>query len=272
MNHRNISLGGFGLGFKNYFRAFSFIFNHGLAWVFLIPLAISMVLYFSGFTFIEWASGWINDTVDAWLASNPESWISKITPSFLSGLIKVLLHLLFFLLFSMYSGYLVLIFLSPLFAWLSEKTDEIETGRKYPFHFSQFLKDIWRGITIALRNMFYQTLIFLLVLIASFLPVISFVTAPVGVIILFVVSSYFYGFVYMDYNCERHLFNTRESVNLIRKYKGMAIANGALFFNHLNIPFCGVFLSTFASIVAVVGATLAMNEISEFNNPVSKNK
>ena len=76
----------------------------------------------------------------------------------------------------------------------------------------------------------------------------------------------------MDYNCERHLFNTRESVNLIRKYKGMAIANGALFSITLYIPFCGVFLSTFASIVAVVGATLAMNEISEFNNPVSKNK
>ncbi len=270
MKENNITWGGFGLGIRNYFKAFSFIIHNRLTWVFIIPLIISLILYFSGFTLIEWASDLIIEPVNQWFVSNPQSFISKLTPSFLRGLIKVFFHLMFFLIFAMYSGYLVLIFLSPLYAWLSEKVEEIETGNKYPFHFQQFMKDIWRGIVLALRNMMYQTLIFLLVVVASFLPVIGFVLTPLAVIILFIVSSYFYGFAYLDYNCERHNYDSKRSILLIRKYKGLAIANGALFSITLYIPFCGVFLSTFASIIAVVGASLAMNQLPEFINTEDK--
>lgn len=263
-NNNKLPLAGFGLGLTRFFEAIGFIFKNKLAWVFLIPITLSLIFYITGFTFIGWVSDLVNQYIANWSQTNSETWLAQHIPSFLSGLIKILLHITFFLLFAMYSGYLILIFLSPLFAWLSEKTDEIQTGRKYPFNFKQFMSDIWRGIGIALRNMFLQTSLFILVFIASFIPVLNFITAPLGIVVMFLISSYFYGFAYMDYNCERNRLSAKESVFLIRKYKGLAIANGALFSITLYIPFIGVFLSTFASIIAVVGATLAMNELPEF--------
>ena len=46
---------------------------------------------------------------------------------------------------------------SPVFAYLSEKTDSILQDKEYPFSFRQLLKDMVRGIQIAIRNALWQT-------------------------------------------------------------------------------------------------------------------
>ena len=158
--------------------------------------------------------------------------------------------------------------MSPVFAMLSEKTDKITTGKEYPFNGEQFMRDIVRGILIALRNMSIELAITLGVLLLSFIPVIGILFSLVGSVFLFFVSAYFYGFSFMDYTFERKRLNISQSVRFSRRYRGLAIANGGLFALFLIIPFCGVILAPFFSIFSVVGATLAYNELEKNNETI----
>lgn len=204
--------------------------------------------------------------IDGWLEGKGESAFMQKLPGILAWIAKFLIQVLFFFVFAYFSGYIILIILSPLFAWLSERTDQILNKTDYPFEWGQFVKDIWRGIVIALRNLLFEVGVTILVLIATLIPVINVVSGPIAAIFLFLVSSYFYGFSYMDYTNERKRLKVTDSILLIRKYKGMAIATGSLFAFTLLIPFCGVMLSGFTAIIATVGATMAMNEIPEIKD------
>ncbi len=254
---------GFSTGFKSFFKAIPFIFNNRLWWTFLIPLIINIIMYFGGFMLMDFLANLSNHSIDQWFTHAGNSRFMEMLPGILEWLVKFLMQVLFFFVFVYFSGYIILIILSPLFAWISERTDQILNQTDFPFSMGQFFEDIWRGIRIALRNMVYQTGITILVLIATLLPVINIVSGPVAAVFLFFVSAYFYGFSYMDYTSERRRLKVRESINLMRKYRGMAIANGLLFSLTLFIPFCGIMLAGFTAIVSTVGATLAMNEIPE---------
>jgi CysZ protein len=160
--------------------------------------------------------------------------------------------------FAYWGGYITLIALSPLLAYLSERTEEIVSGKKYPFNTAQFIWGIARGIVIALRNLFIETCWMILLFILGFIPVIGWL----GAIVLFIISAYFYGFSFLDYTSERRRMKIGESIRFVRKYKWLAVTNGSVFSLFLLIPFCGVLLSGFAAIVAVVAATLAVSKIS----------
>lgn len=260
------SLKGFSLGFRNFFKAISFIFKNNLWWTFLIPLALNIILYFVGFSITDAFGDWFSNKIDSWISIDSDSKFMHALPGILAGLAKFIMQIVYFFVFAFFSGYIILIILSPLFAWLSEKTDNILNNNDYPFNFKQFIFDIWRGILIATRNLFYEIGVTLLILIATLIPFIGQIISPFTVVFYFLISSYFYGFSYMDYTNERKRLKVKESISLVRKYKGLAIANGALFSFSLMIPFCGVLLAGFTAIIATVGATLAMNEIPEIKD------
>jgi len=184
--------------------------------------------------------------IDRWLNQQKSGILSFF---FLMGEIMVRLILVLFY-FSLFK-YLFLIIGSPLFAYLSEKTESIMEGRDFPFSFSQLLRDIFRGIRLALRNVLWQTVFTVSILILSFFPVIGWVTP---VIMLFV-ECYYYGFSMLDYSCERHQLSPSESIEYITKHKGLAIGNGMVFFLMHLIPFAGWML---APAYAVVAATISM--------------
>jgi CysZ protein len=165
------------------------------------------------------------------------------------GGIMLRIILLFFY-FSLFK-YLFLIIGSPLFAYLSEKTEALLEGKDYPFNFRQLLKDIVRGIRLALRNSLWQTVYTISILILSLFPVIGWITP---VIALFI-ECYYYGFSMLDYSCERHKLSPSESVAFIGKHRGLAIANGLLFYVMHIIPVLGWIL---APTYAVVAATLSL--------------
>ncbi len=247
------------LGFRTFSSAVSFIFSKGLWWAFIFPVVLNALLFIAG-----------NELSDS-LSSDFEEWIIGITglkdadfflSEFLSGflgwLIWAVIKVLFFIVFVTFGGYLILILLSPLFAYLSERTEEIISGKRYPFNPNQMMRDVVRGVIIALRNLIIGTAWLVLLFIVGFIPVIGWV-AP---LVLFVISAYFYGFSFIDYTSERRKMKIGESIDFVRKYKGLAIANGTIFSLFIIIPFCGTMLSGFAAIVSVVAATLAVNEIS----------
>jgi len=148
--------------------------------------------------------------------------------------------------------FLFLIIGSPVFAYLSEKTESIIENKEFPFSFKQLLSDINRAIKIALRNMLWQSVYVITVLILSFIPLIGWV-APV---ILLFVECYYLGFSMLDYSSERNKMTAQQSIDFIGNHKGLAIGNGIVFYLLHLLPVIGWLLAPSYSVVA---ATLSLH-------------
>lgn len=248
----------FGIGLSAYGKALEIIFSKGLWWFFIFPILLNVLFFFGGFAVIdmltEYTTDWAYNLVNN---DNATYWGAEFVQGVLSGFIWVVFKILFFFVFAYLGGYIVIIFMSPVFSILSEKTEKILTGKKYPFDADQLMRDIARGVLIAFRNLFIEILFIVGVFILSFIPVIG----QLGAIFLFFVSSYFYGFSFMDYTIERQRYSISQSVDFIRKHKGIAVANGVLFSVFMLIPFCGYTLAGFVSIISVVAATISTHKV-----------
>lgn len=211
-----------------------------------------MLLFVTGMYFFVKSSngavGYLNDIIgiDRWLQQQKSPFLSFI---FMMGGIMVRLILLLFY-FSLFK-YLFLIIGSPLFAYLSEKTEAILEGKDFPFNFSQLLKDIMRGVKLAIRNGLWQTVYTISILILSFIPVVGWVTPVFSLLI----ECYYYGFSMLDYSCERHKLSPSQSIEFIAKHKGLAMGNGMVFYLMHAFPIIGWIL---APAYAVVAATLSL--------------
>ena len=240
------------IAIQSYFRAHQFISKHRLwKWI-LIPGILYMILFIVGMFFF-WES---SDTavtylsrrvgIDRWLHQQKSGILSFF---FLMGEIMVRLILVLFY-FSLFK-YLFLIVGSPLFAYLSEKTESIIEGKDYPFNFKQLLIDVVRGVKLALRNTLWQTVYTVSLLILSFFPVVGWITPVITVFI----ECYYYGFSMLDYSCERHKLSPSESITYIGNHKGLAIGNGMVFYMMHLVPILGWVL---APSYAVVAATISL--------------
>lgn len=257
------------LGFKTYGQVFNYLFNKKLWWFLIFPLVINIFLFFGGNALIGNGIEYLKNIVIEWTAIEEATFAgSQFLAKAMKFSITLLVRFLFFILFVFFGGYIVLIILSPILAYLSEKTEKIHTGNDYPFSFSQFLKDIGRGIVIAIRNLFVELMLIAGLLILTLIPVLGWIVGILSPIILFFISSYFYGFSYMDYSLERRKYNVRKSVRTMRKYKYLAISNGSIFAASLVIPLCGVSIASFVAIGSVIAGSLAIDEIlkTEVNN------
>ena len=184
------------------------------------------------------------------LRSYAQEMHSRIIGFFITigGIILWLILMLFY--FSLFK-YLWLIVGSPIFAYLSEKTEAIIEGKDYPFSWKQLLTDILRGIRIAIRNTLWQTVYTVSILLLSLIPVVGWVT-PVFALLI---ECYYYGFSMLDYSCERNKLSVSQSINFIGSRKGLAIGNGMLFYLMHLVPVIGWI---FAPAYAVIAATLSM--------------
>lgn len=252
----------FSLGVRTWFKAIGFIFRNKLAWFFLFPLAFNIALILGGMKSVTVALEMVMGLLQPYIGFEEANfWGSDFLKDYLPGIVQGFLYLVFkvvvFVIFAWFGGYIVLILMSPILAILSEKTEQILTGNDYPFDLMQMIRDAWRGVLIALRNMAIELVWAIGLFVLSFVPVVGLVSPFVA----FGVSSYFYGFSSMDYYNERRRMTTMESVRFVRRFKWLAIANGATFAVCLLIPFCGTSLAGFAIIVSCVAATLAMHNV-----------
>lgn len=228
----------------------------------LFPLFVLVLLFIGGNMLISmWGaslseivqmklSGWINDV--PWL-----HWMTDAS----SILIGLLLRFLYFIIFLSVGGYIVLIIMSPVYSWLSERTEAHLSGREYPFSFRQLCRDIFRGILIAFRNLFFQLGITVILFFCSFIPVAG-IAVP---FVMFFVSAYFYGFSFMDYAVERKRYNVRQSVRYINKNRGTVAGIGSIFALALMIPFLSIVACSFVSVLSVIAATVAVNRLDSQN-------
>jgi CysZ protein len=187
--------------------------------------------------------------LETWLQRQRSNWLSFFF--LMAGLmLRVVLVFFYFSLFK----YLFLIIGSPVFAYLSEKTESILEGKDFPFNFSQLLTDIWRGVRLALRNTLWQTVYTFSLLLLSLIPFFGWVTP---VIVLFV-ECFYYGSSMLDYSLERHKLSYTQSVTYISRHKGLAIGNGLMFFMMHLVLIIGWVL---APAYAVIAATLSLHKL-----------
>ncbi len=240
------------ISIQSYMHAHQFIVKNKLwRWI-LIPGLIYTILFLGGM-FLFWISS--NEAIEfilirtgakQWLDQMHDSWINFF---FIVGQVMLRLVLLLFY-FSLFK-YMFLIVGSPLFAYLSEKTENIMEGKDFPFDFKQFLKDIGRAIKIAVRNLLWQTVYVLAVLILSFIPLIGWIAPLVALLI----ECYYFGFSMLDYSSERNKLSSAQSIEFIGRPRGLAIGNGLVFYMIHFIPVVGWLL---APGYAVIAATISL--------------
>ena len=252
-----------GLGVSTYSKALNIIFNKGLAWFFIFPLLFNLIILWGGLELIDTLINYSNNYIlNLTKLQNTDFLGSSILKSISSGVIWVILKILFYFIYIYVGGYLVLIVMSPILSILSEKVDKILTNKIYPFSAEQTMRDVVRGVILALRNLFIELLIIFSLFMIGLLPIIGWLSSLLSPFILFIVSSYFYGFSFLDYSNERNKRNIKQSVILIKQHKGMAIGNGLIFSIVLLIPIIGTFLAGFVAVISVVAATISMNRIN----------
>lgn len=245
------------IAIQSYADAHKFIVKHKLwKWIY-IPGLIYTILFLAGI-YLFWTTSnsaiefvLLKTGVKGWLDRMHDRWLNFF---FIVGQIILRLILLLFY-FSLFK-YLFLIIASPVFAFLSEKTDSILNGREFPFSFKQLLKDIVRAIKLTFRNMLWQSVYLVSLLIISFIPLFGWITPMVSML----VECYYLGFAMLDYNSERNRMSAQASIAFIGHHKGLAIGNGLVFYLLHLIPIAGWL---FAPSYAVIAATLSLHKARE---------
>ncbi|MEL6942331.1 MAG: EI24 domain-containing protein [Bacteroidota bacterium] len=235
-------LQGFVRGVLSYGKAIQLIRKFRLWFYVLVPGAISLILGIFIALFVWNYAGDIGDWITSWYSWKGEGIVEKIG-SAISGITIVFLTFLLF-------KYIIIVAVSPFMSLLSEKVEQRLNSQasSVPFKLDKFFKDIIRGLSLALRNIFWELLFTLLLLLASFIfPVI----APFTAILIFLIQSYYAGFGNMDFTMERH-FSFRGSIRFVRRNRGLAIGNGAVFLWLLLTGVGFLFAPTLATIAATV--------------------
>lgn len=241
------------LGLTSYLKALRLMWANNLARYLLIPVLLNIivvvVLVFSGVGIGDWINGIIERSVE-----NMNGWIHAAMIG-----IKIILPIIFFALFIFIGGTIVNILMSPIYTFLSEKTETILTGKEFPFDFKQTLKDVWRAIIIALRNTAKQLSLTVLCLLLNFIPVVGSVAS---IILIFIINAYYFGYGFMDYTYERWRLSPKDSRKETHKLKFITFATGAVYSLPLYL-FCGAFIAAFIGGVSTVAATISQISLKE---------
>ncbi len=129
-----------------------------------------------------------------------------------------------------FSGFLLLLVLSPVFSMVSEEVFHKLSGTVYRFSFLQLAKDVIRGIKITLRNLAYEYIILMIIGGFLFLLPDNQWETTFAVVLNMLVTSYFYGFTLLDYAMENQRMNYKESVEFVREHFDLAIGLGLIYF------------------------------------------
>lgn len=243
------------IAIQSYFEAHRLVVKHKLwKWILIPGIIYALLFMVSMYFFGRSATSVIEYLTNFTGLSN---WIQKFQNSWLgffftfAGIILWLILMFFY--FSLFK-YIWLIVGSPIFAYLSEKTESIISGEDFTFSLKQLIKDAVRGISLAVRNSLWQTVYTFSLLLLSLIPVVGWITPMVALF----VECYYYGFSMLDYSSERNKLSTSKSIAFISNHKGLAIGNGIVFYIMHVFIFVGWI---FAPSYAVIAATISMHKV-----------
>lgn len=226
-------------GIKAYTGAFELISKLKLWKYFAIPIAISVLTAL----IIGLSAYGLSDNIGRFIANIwPWDWGKEtftFISTFIGGIVVIAIGLILY-------KHIIMALSAPFMSPVSEKIEAHLTGiERHNHRKTSFKEQLWRGIRINLRNLGKELLITLPILLLKFIPVVNIFST----VLLFLIQAYYAGFGNMDYTLERH-FKYRESIQFVRKYRGIAIGNGIVFMLFLFIPIIGVILVLPMSVTA----------------------
>lgn len=219
----------------------------------LLSVLVAGAVIASALTTVDDIAGWT-------MSIYPFEWGKETITGILewfSGALMIIVGLFLF-------RYVVMIVASPFMGTLSEKVESIMTGKKpEPVGAAQMMKDVVRGIRIALRNIIREVLLTVLLTIAGFIiPVIGNIITTV---LIFVVQAYYAGFGNMDYTLERKRFSIKDSVAFVNANRGIAVGNGTGWLVLMLIPVVGWFLAPVLGTVTATKSSLQKMDAQKYS-------
>lgn len=224
--------------------------NRLVKWI-LLPGIFYTLLFIAGMFFF-WQS---SDNVVSWVSSKLgiETWLQKERSQWLSFLFVMtgmMLRLILVLFYFSFFKYIILIIGSPVFAYLSEKTEAILEGKDHRFNWLDLRKDCARSIRLAMRNCMWQSVYLVSLILLSLIPVIGWIVPVIALLM----ECYYFGFTMLDYSFARANFTPAQSIAFTGRHKGLAIGNGLLFYvMHVLI--------VLAPAYAIIAGTLSVHKV-----------
>ena len=252
-------------GIKQQGKALLFIKENKLYWFTFFPFLLMGILYYLGTYLLK-----LPHRIDP---SN----IQDIFWNFILLTIEVSISLIIM----EFTKYMVVIFLSPLLAFLSQKTEQYQTGKSYAYNLQQLKTDVQRALKITMRNIMWKYALLIPIYAVGFFMQQWTAFDPTPYLAFFI-GAYFYGFSFIDYTNERHQKSVNESILIVRKNRGFVFVTGAIFSLLIYVPvdLSLIFgandlgwwetlsarllhilfwiIASFAPILAIVSATLGM--------------
>ncbi len=158
----------------------------------------------------------------------------------------IVVRLLTALIFIKFYKYLMLLLLSPWLSWIGGTVQDRLHGSEQPFQLAQVFKDAIRGVVVALRSLFWELLLLILLLGLSFIPILS----PFTAIALLLVEWYFLGLSMADIRHEYKKLSPKESFKVSRKRMGATLGIGGGMYLVMFIPLIGVLVAPMLSVVS----------------------
>ncbi len=236
---------------QTYFKAIKLIQKLNLWKYFLIPAGVGLVL---GLAFISTAYS-LSDNLGAYISN---FWPFDFGKGFITGLTTWISGFSILILGIIFYKHILMALSAPFMTPVSEKVEAYLTKKAIVKNNSKtdLVKQLMRSIRLNTNNLLKELLITLPLMLLSFIPVFGLLT----VVLIFYYQSYYTGFGNMDYTLERHL-NYRQSKQFVKKNKGIAVGNGAVFTLMLFIPIIGVIVTLPISAVAATIDTIKRLDI-----------
>lgn len=237
---------GIGIGLRTYTNALGLISKLGLWKYFAIPMIISVVtaviIGLSAYGFSDDIGGWISGL---WIWDWGGNVVTTIAEIF-GGILIIAIGLILY-------KHIIMALSAPFMSPVSEKIEAYLHQGQRKHRDTTFMAQLWRGIRINLRNLGFELLLTLPILLIGLIPVIGIFST----LLLFLVQAYYAGFGNMDYTLERH-FKYDESVAFVKSKRGYAIGNGIVFMLFLLIPVVGIILVLPISVTAATLQTVRL--------------
>lgn len=235
------------LVFNSFSDSFKVIKDAGLRKFYFLPGIISMFL-FGGFIYL-------GEYLSLNLASALENFFKlQEYGSILYIFIKTLVWICTVFFYYLVYKSLLLVIISPILGYVSERVETHLTGKKFDFTFKDNLRFLIRGIDIGLKSFFKQMVGTCVVMLLGFIFPIN-LSIP---LLIFIIQGYFTGFSFMDYTLERYNLSPKESLDFLKKQRVYAALCGGIFTLLFFIPVVGIFIAPLITCVATTMITLEL--------------
>lgn len=235
------------LVFNSFLDSFSIVKEAKLKKFYFLPGIIGILLFI---IFI-----WIGDFLSVNLAVQLESFFKlEEFHSILYIFIKILVWVCTVFFYYLVYKSLLLVIISPILGYVSERVETHLTGKKFDFTFKDNIRFLLRGIDIGLKSFFKQIVGTCAVMLLGFIFPIN-LSIP---LLIFIIQGYFTGFSFMDYTLERYNLSSKESLNFLKKQRIYAALCGGIFTVLFFIPILGIFIAPLITCVATTKITLEL--------------